>query len=194
MFLTPDMKGYLGEQEVQSVLKRLEPRGIKSLHDVVVPRLSTVTQIDFMLFSTKIFMCLEVKSWCGEVFIPLNNESWRTVYGHQSIPIHSPIEQNEVHVRAANENSLCGVNYENYVVFPKNPIIHNKLINTGTFSDLISYISSLPEIYPKEFVDKEYEHFKQLTDMYYPAFLEKEYTRQLKNSIKKTDFFGGDYD
>lgn len=194
MGLSPDMKGFLGEKETLSVLKQLKQRGILFLHDVVVPRTNTVTQIDFMLFSTKVFMCLEVKSWGGEVFIPVANEKWKTVYGHQTIPVHNPLSQNEVHVRAANENSLHGIPYENYVVFPKNPVIHNKKPNTGTLSDLVSYVVELPDKYPEEFVQKEYEHFKELTDIYYPAFLEKEFSRQLMSSIKKTDLFGGDYD
>lgn len=189
MPLTPDMKGFIGEQEVLSVLKRLESDGLKVLQDVVLPRPTTVTQIDFVIFSTKIFLCLEVKSWCGEVFVPIGNEGWRTVYGSRSIPIHSPIEQNELHVKVANDNSWCGVNYKNYVVFPKNPIIHNKLYNTGTISDLIGYIHALPDIYPVTLVEQEYNHFKELTMQYYPMFIEKECKRRFG---QKTNFFDGD--
>lgn len=194
MYITPDMKGYLGEKDVRSVLELLESDNFKYLYDVVIPRLNTVTQVDFMVFSTKVFACLEVKAWTGEVFIPTGTEKWRTVYGHQSITLHSPLDQNDAHVRAANNNSLCGISYDSYIVFPRNPVIHNKLTNTGTLSEMVSYLVSSPDRYPKEFVAKEYEHFKKLSEENFPVFMEKEFMRQMKNKFEKTDIFGDDYD
>lgn len=194
MYVTPDMKGYLGERDVRSVLDLLKSDNFKYLYNAVIPRLNTVTQIDFMIFSTKVFACLEVKAWTGEIFIPVGNEKWRTVYGHQSISLHSPIDQNAAHVRAANNNSLYGINYDSYIVFPKNPVIHNKLINTGTLSDMVSYLVSSPNKYPQEFVMQEYNHFKQLTEENFSSFMEKEYMRKMKNKFEKTDIFGDDYD
>lgn len=195
MYLPSDMKGYLGEREVKEVLKLLERQGVRHLYNAVVPRGSTVTQIDFMLFSKRVFLCLEVKAWSGEIFIPSEeNGKWKLVYGRQTIRPHNPLDQNDAHTRAANANSLCGVKYENYVVFPKNPIIHNKLYNTGSLADLVNFIFSANEKYPQEFVDKEYAHFEELTQEYYPDFMEKEYLRQMRTEFEKTSLFGDDYD
>lgn len=196
MPMTSNLKGFQGEKEVESVLQQISRRyTFKYIADAVVPTAgNSVTQIDFMIFSKRVFMCIEVKAWNGEIFIPKNKyDKWKVTYDSRPITPHNPIEQNEFHTRTVNNLSPLGMKYVNYIVFPNNPKIHNRLYTTGTLSDLASYICLKPERFSEETVEREYKKFRDLTDKYFPKYLEREIERGFAAESNPTSLFSEDY-
>lgn len=191
MGLSLSAKGVIGEQRVVNVLNTLARNyEMYTLYNVILPNNSdNVTQIDALLFSKKVLLCIEVKAWtCLQIDIPDNTRyRWKATYDNQEVVNGaSPIKQNDYHLDVIRDCSDNGYLYEPFVVFTENPKIINRQSNVGGLTDLISYITNKPDIYSSNFIKKEYETMKNLSEQYYSNFVIREFNR-LK--INNTDLF-----
>ena len=191
MCLSVGAKGVIGEQRVVNVLNTLS-RGCElyTLYNVILPSNSDkVTQIDALVFSKKVLLCIEVKAWtCLQIDIPDNTRaSWKATYASQDVVNSaSPIKQNDYHLDVIRSCSDNGYLYEPFVVFTENLKITNRQPNVGSLTDLVHYITDKPDIYGSDFIKKEYEFMKSLSEQYYSNFVIREFNR-FKSDL--TDLF-----
>lgn len=183
MNLNPSLKGMVGEKEVITVIKSISDMyDLKYLTNVVVPYNKGITQIDLVIFSTRIFLCLEIKSWHGDLYIPDNiSDNWRVDYGSRVINIFSPVVQNKRHTNALTLTSPNKVGYTNYVVFPTNPLIYNKHGCIGNMTDLINLINNQCIKYTSDVVDDEYNYFKRVSNQYFKDYMIRELNKTNKH-------------
>lgn len=182
MCLSLGAKGVLGEHRVSNVLNTLAKNyEMYTLYNVVLPSTSkSVTQIDALVFSKKVLLCIEVKAWtCLQINVPYDTRNrWRAIYGNQEVVNGtSPIKQNEYHLDVICNCSDNGSLYEPFVVFTENPKIVNRPSNVGGLTDLVYYITNRPDIYSSELIRKEYETMKNLSEQYYSNFVVREFNR-----------------
>ena len=178
---SPVIKGLEGELEVEYALKHLCKRyNMKYIPNAIIPYNSGVLQVDFMLFSTKGFYCLEVKNWTGEVYVPRDkNDKWKVYATSRMVPTHNPIEQNRLHVLAASASSINNITYQSYIIFLKVNCIHNRIKETGTLSDFVNTLLSKPDIESDSVIESEYNHFMKLKKNCYDDFMRREFSRDI---------------
>jgi hypothetical protein len=187
-----DIKGFVGEYKIQSSLDALKRYNVKYLYNVVLPKDDKdITQVDFMIFSPKCCICLEVKAWSGKIIIPQSGNTWKLVYGTQEIRAVTPFQQNRAHLRVVKRLSPNKLDYKDFIVFPENPIIINKQSNMGNIPDLIQFIMSGKENYRQEVVDSEYNYFMNISNENYSNYMLRELSR-IHDTKDKTNYFGGD--
>ena len=182
MTLSVGAKGIIGEQRVVNILNTLSRSyELYTLYNVILPsNTGNITQVDALVFSKKVLLCIEVKAWtCLQIDIPDNTRtSWKATYANQDVVNGaSPIKQNDYHLDVIRDCSNNGYLYVPFVVFTENPKIINKQPNVGNLTDLVHCITDKPDIYSSEFIKKEYELMKKLSEQYYSNFVIKEFSR-----------------
>lgn len=157
-------KGLYGEIKVITYLDIMF-KGIKYIHDISLPKNnlfdSTLTQIDFLVFTNRGFYCLEVKAWHG-ILTVLNKDYCRLQTKTRIINIMNPVLQNNSHIRNLKRQSKY--EFKPLLVFTD----INKINGFGNqacyLSDLKSIIESQPIIYTDEEVEEQFSMFKRLKE------------------------------
>jgi hypothetical protein len=89
--------GDAAEKAVSDELAAAVPNG-ELLNDVYLPSGSGVTQIDHILLCKWGVFVVETKSHNGKIVI--GQKEWVQIYGEKVVRFHSPVMQNEIHVKA----------------------------------------------------------------------------------------------
>lgn len=191
MFERAESKGIRGEVQIASVLNTLrEQEGLMYLHNVILPKKGdNITQVDFIALTRKRFICIEVKAWTGIIFADRTARYWRVQYPTKIIAPQSPYLQNDSHIKAL--NSVSDYAYENYVVFPTNPIIKNKFNGIGTTADFIQYLNTGNLRYTTGQMQEEYRRLAAISENNTMAALFKALDRFDNNVLSKGDSYNG---
>lgn len=174
--MNPVVKGLLGEEEVKLFLIEYTKQfGGYFLSPAIVPIDDTVTQVDFIVFTKHLMACIEVKSWAGEVIVPQFDESWKIIYKNKITTTCNPFQQNSYHCKAVDNNSVCGIRYDNLVLFPDTTSIYNKQKYTINMDELLLRLNYGVKDYSDSVIEKEYLHFKKLTEDNYYLYMLREF-------------------
>lgn len=108
-----------GEKRVKKEIKRIMPKGSKSLHGVLLKVGRGFTEIDHIVITRSKIYVIETKDAHGTIQGKSNDTLWKQDIGSKHHTMRNPLMQNQKHVQILDK--LIGdydLNIENLVVFP----------------------------------------------------------------------------
>ena len=97
--LTVKIKGERGEKKVSHILAAL-PEQYKIINNVLIPTITSTTQIDHIVLSPYGIFVIETKNYKGWIFGNENKEFWIQVIFNYKTKFRNPIQQNMGHIKA----------------------------------------------------------------------------------------------
>lgn len=152
--------GDVGEVKFTELLKAKQRYlNLVFVQDLCLPRPGKMpTQIDFLVFSTKGFYCIELKNWNGVVTCDDSAKHLFVRYSSKKIKISNPISQNKIHMKTLEEQT--GYKFQNRIVMLGQKEGESKYI--FTMEEFFEELSKGEDIYSLDFVKATYEKFKVL--------------------------------
>jgi len=140
----PIITGWLGEKEVQAVLKGLDPRKYTCFHDVLLPIDGETTQIDHIVFAGEKCFVIETKAHAGWIFGSEHENNWTQMLSRRSeFKFQNPVRQNYKHLLAVRnfvgELSTIGV-----VVFTRGTFKNDRIENVLYTKELKLFLLNNP--------------------------------------------------
>ena len=99
-FLTPKIKGYLGESAVTNILLKLPSDRYRVLNNIMLPTDNRTTQIDHVVVSLYGIFVIETKNYKGMISGGEYSETWTNHLNGKKYTFRNPIKQNYGHVKA----------------------------------------------------------------------------------------------
>lgn len=96
----PQIKGYIGEKIVSSLLKRLNEEEYTTLNNVSLNIKGKITQIDHVIVSDFGVFVIETKNYKGWILGYENSMYWTQVIYKFKTQFYNPIRQNRGHIFA----------------------------------------------------------------------------------------------
>lgn len=146
----PKVKGYIGEQEVNEILKKLPKSKYKVLNDVFIETKSGTSQIDHIVVSIYGIFVIETKMYSGWIYGDEDSKTWtQNIYNKRVHFFQSPLHQNDVHIRRLKEvdKSLRDLKYFSVITFSEEAELKNDIENVVYFHRLKKYIKSFRKKY-----------------------------------------------
>lgn len=96
-----NIKGSIGERQVNNILSRLDPAVYRVYHDLYIPRENNKTsQVDHIVVSPYGVFVIETKNFQGWIFGNEKSRYWTQVIYKRKEKFYNPIWQNEGHIKA----------------------------------------------------------------------------------------------
>ncbi|WP_338452543.1 NERD domain-containing protein [Niallia oryzisoli] len=115
------IKGFIGEKHVSTLLQKLDPNNYILMNDIHIPKKNgSTSQIDHMLISHKGLFVIKTKNYKGLIMGSENSQYWTQVIYKRKERFYNPIWQNLGHIKTIQEflgNPLDGVPIYSIVVF-----------------------------------------------------------------------------
>ncbi|NMB10366.1 MAG: NERD domain-containing protein [Tissierellia bacterium] len=146
----PKVKGDIGEQEVNEILKKLPKSKYKVLNDVFIETKSGTSQIDHIVVSIYGIFVIETKMYSGWIYGDEDSKTWtQNIYNKRVHFFQSPLHQNDVHIRRLKEvdKSLRDLKYFSEITFSEEAELKNDIENVVYFHRLKKYIKSFRKKY-----------------------------------------------
>lgn len=182
----PQIKGYIGEKVVSSILSRLPEKQYKLLNDVMLHTNYGTTQIDHIVVSVYGIFVIETKNYKGWITGSEYSENWtKNMYGKKYL-FRNPLKQNYSHVKALEKTMNLSVDkFIPIVAFSSNSDIKVKSTTP------VIYISQLKRIIMKykeiKFREDELESMVNIITManITTKDVKKQHVQQIRNNVKK---------
>lgn len=136
-----DIKGFMGEKIVATILSGLPEQYYKIINDVTLPTSYGTTQIDHVIVSVYGIFVIETKNYKGWITGSEYGEQWtKNMYG-KKYTFRNPLKQNYAHVKALEEKlTLTEDKFIPIVVFSMNSDIKVKTSKPVIYTTQLKWV------------------------------------------------------
>ena len=138
--------GAIGEEQVETLLRRCMIEGDKLLSNVRLPNWEE-GDIDHILLSTRGFFVIETKNWAGDIYGDETSEQWKLVFSDGTTEKRfSPFKQNNGHIYALKQFCNLRVWFENIIVFVQDNTQYIQSSCVFTMAEFEQRLNSLHDV------------------------------------------------